>query len=336
MRAALSVFILALCCCAYAQNVPTVWPLTWHSWVVTTVKAADSQFPTYNEGRLVMFDNINKVACRYWEQNLVNQSTARRADYCDYSAQLHYIMNDTKPDSVCSGVEKVSDGIDRISFSQDFVNTARFLGVNNVSQKECNHFYAPAIKVGEGQYVQMDVWVDVSRGLPCQVSTLDLRSQEIITWAFDGFDTTIPHQAIQQCSIPRIFCGEDKWVCQAKRNANPGGLGQALGWVCSTGGVNCAPINPGGSNFYPDTLIAHCDWAFNSYFRQHRYNQGIDACDFANLGELVPPTPTPPPPVIPSKQHADVDVISFLKGMSGAFATVIPFDVACSNPSPSR
>jgi len=331
--------LLVLCYTVLGQNPspPNLWPLTWHSWVVTTVKMAAAKEPTFNEGRLIMFDTPNKVACRYWEQNLVNVSTTRRADYCDYDTNKHYTMLDTKPDSKCSNVSNVVDTISRLVFPADFVGTARYLGNNTVGQLNCNHFYAPAVKLGDGSFVQMDVWVDMIRGLPCQISTLDLQTQLIITWAFDGFDITIPHQAIQQCSIPKIMCAQQNWVCQAKRNADEGALAAAIGWVCGQGGVNCAPINPGGDHFYPDTLIAHCDWAFNEYFLEHRYNQGIDACNFNNLAELVPPTPpSPPPPVVNNSRPTSI--IEFLAGMTGTyrigssgFAMVFPFDLACAN-----
>jgi len=182
----------------------------------------------------------------------------------------------------------------------------------------------------------MDVWVDMVRGLPCQISTLDLKSQTIITWAFDGFDINIPHQAIAQCSIPKIMCAQSNWLCHAKRNDEQGALQTAIGWVCGQGGVNCAPINPGGDHFYPDTLLDHCDWAFNQYFLAHRYNQGIDACNFNNLAELVPPTPPPPPPASLARSTRDMSIVEFLAGITGTsiqdgYDMVFPFDLACSN-----
>lgn len=319
------------------QTVPTVWPQQWHTWVVTSVKVANATDPQYNQGRLIMFDGINQVACRYWEQNLVNLSTTRQADYCDYSVAKHYIMSDTKADSVCSSIVPINGTLSRLAYPPDFVSTAKFLGVNHVGQLDCNHFFAPAIKLSDGQYVQMDVWTDVGLGLPCQISTLNIKTNEITTWAFDGFALAIPHQAIQQCSIPKIMCAEPDWVCHAKRTADPGVLGSALGWTCSDGKIDCTPINPGGDHYYPNTLMDHCDWAFNQYYLQHRYNQGIDACDFGGVGEIVPPSPTPTPTPTPgtTKQflprEQSRDVMKFLKAMTGSSASVYPYDLVCIN-----
>jgi len=129
------------------------------------------------------------------------------------------------------------------------------------------------------------------------------------------------------------MCAQENWVCQANRTASQSGLIGALGWVCGQGGLDCAPINPGGANFYPDTVLAHCDWAFNSYYRSHRYNQGVDACNFSGLGSIVPPTPTPPPKAHSAKEepprYVDTDILSFLRGM--AFVAAFPVDLVCVN-----
>jgi len=284
-----------------------------------------------------MFDGLAQVACRYMEQNLVNSTLTRPADYCDYNKGKHYIMDDTtKSNSTCTETVPLSTPqLERIVYPDDFVANAKFLGKNHVGQLDCNHFYAPSIKLSDGSYVQMDVWVDVSQGFPCQISTLNLKTQDITTWAFDGFDTVIPHEAIKQCSIPLIMCGEENWVCEAMPNADPNLLQGALGWTCdpAQGKIDCTPINEGGDHYYPNTLQAHCNWAFTAYFLQHRWEGGIDACSFSGLAQIVPPTPPPPHraskvPVV-RQQTRDVRVEEFLHSMTGA--SVIPYDIVCTD-----
>jgi len=274
------------------------------------------------------------AAGRYWEQNLVNQSFARPADYCDYNPGMHYKMDDNKANSSCTNVSKIEGSLSVITYPADFVSAARFLGKTHVGQLDCNHFYAPQVNVPDGTYVQMDVFVDETFGYPCQISTLDLKLQTITTWAFDGFGLVIPHEAVASCSIPKILCAQEKWQCHAKSTATPAALQSALEWACSgnSGKVDCAPISPGGANFYPDTLIAHCNWAFNMYFLRNRNLQGIDACNFGGVGELVPPTPAPPS--FSNKRAQDVTVLEFLHRLrptrvSAGASPVLPYNIIC-------
>jgi len=75
-------------------------------------------------------------------------------------------------------------------------------------------------------------------------------------------------------------------VCIANRGASDGTLGGAIAWACGSGGVNCAPVNEGGSNYYPNTLISHCDWVFGQYY-QANSAQGPGACNFNGAARLV-------------------------------------------------
>ena len=70
--------------------------------------------------------------------------------------------------------------------------------------------------------------------------------------------------------------------CIANPNASQTSLQSSLDWACGTesgqGQVNCGPVNVGGACYDPNTLISHCDWAFNAYFV--RMNATAQACDF--------------------------------------------------------
>jgi len=109
----------------------------------------------------------------------------------------------------------------------------------------------------------------------------------ITTWSFTGFKDSIPAQAMAG-TLAKIQCTQKDWVCHAMRNASSSSLQQALDWVCSR--MDCSPINPGGAHYYPNTLIDHCDWAFNSYYQYFKIDQGYNACFFGGAAALVPPT----------------------------------------------
>jgi len=309
------------------QQVPTRFPGTWHTWVVTTVKRGDNPIPIYDDGRLIMFDGINGVTCRYLEENLVNISNARGFDYCDYNSGKHYFMDDNSPTSECSGILQLTAPLAVLVFPQDFIRTAKFLGVDPVGKLYCNHFYAENVLVGS-QYEHMDVWVEWSTGLPCQISTVNPLSKELINWAFDGFTTIIPDQAVAQCSIPLIMCAKKNWLCKTKPGAPAPVLARALDWTCGEGKLDCSPILPGGDHFYPDTLIDHCNWAFNQYFVNHRNNQGIAACNFGGAAELVQPNANmEAKPNLSSQQS----IFSVLRSFDFEDDSIFPYDLACSD-----
>ena len=75
-------------------------------------------------------------------------------------------------------------------------------------------------------------------------------------------------------------------ICVADRSKSPSVLGGALSYACSTGDVNCAPINQGGAEFYPNTIYAHCDYAFNQYYVAHE-SGGSASCSFNGAAYLV-------------------------------------------------
>lgn len=49
-------------------------------------------------------------------------------------------------------------------------------------------------------------------------------------------------------------------------------------------------IRPGGACFYPDTVIAHSSFAFNSYWQREKNNGG--SCDFGGAAIVVSSDPS--------------------------------------------
>jgi len=136
----------------------------------------------------------------------------------------------------------------------------------------------------------MDVWTAVDNSFPCQISITDLVTRLVTTWAFDGFTNTIPVLAQGQCSAPKLMCAQENWLCRPKPEATLDQLVAALGWVCNPDHLDCTPIQPGGEFYIPNTPRDHSNWAFNAYYRLNRPNQGIAACSFGGIGNVIPPT----------------------------------------------
>jgi len=130
----------------------------------------------------------------------------------------------------------------------------------------------------------MDLFSDDS-GYPCQISIQNKESMAIYTWAFDGFSSVIPGGIT--CDVALLLCGEREWTCQASPTAKPAALQSALQWVC--GVEDCSPINPGGSHYLPNTLVDHCNWAFNQYYVANRLKQGGSACNFGGSAVIAAP-----------------------------------------------
>jgi len=264
-------------------------PSRWYSWVVTSITQDGAPKPLFSKGQLIAFDAKSGYTCRLNQQNLLNITDIRPIDYCDYTSKqpnAHSLYNHTEK---CAGTYPLAANLTAITFPAPFLASAKFFGVDHINQVDCNHFVAIGVVIDDVSY-QMDVWTSVGAGYPCQIAVTETGSNRHTTWAFDGFHEEIPVEAINQCSIPNILCNKNNWVCRAKATSTDAALGDALSWVCGAGLLDCAPINPGGDHFYPNTVRDHCNWAFNAYFYEHRTEGGISACDFGSNAELVPPT----------------------------------------------
>jgi len=268
---------------------PTTWPPTWYTWVVTSVVQIGNDRPLYTYGQLIAFDTLTNIACRFSQQNLLTPVPNRPIDVCDYNVGAHFMMDDTKEHSPCVGKPPLQGPLGRIIYPPQYLAVARFLGVDKVAQKDCNHFVAMNIVI-DGDNIQMDVWTAVDNQYPCQISITDLPTKTVTTWAFDGFSNFIPGPSQAQCTAPELICSQEDWKCLPKPEATNGQLGEALDWVCDPSHLNCGPIQPGGEFYYPNTPRDHCNWAFNAYYRKNRSIQGRFACDFRGISEIYPPS----------------------------------------------
>jgi len=270
---------------------PRTFPPSWYTWLVTTVVQVGVEKPLYDVGQLVAYNIAENWSCRLNQQNLINPTPARPVDYCDYSVGRHYWLASTVPSATCAGQITLDTTMGVIMYPLEYLAVARFFGVDQVNQKECNHFVATNIMINN-KLSQLDVWTDVDDDLPCQMSYTELSTKIITNWAFDGFGTTFPIDTINQCLAAKIMCTQADWVCHPIPGTDQQRIISALQWVCDPVHLDCSPIQPGGDYYEPNTPEDHAKWAFNAYYLLHRTTQGPGGCTFGGIAQLVPPAYT--------------------------------------------
>ncbi|KAM6569508.1 hypothetical protein CsatB_017493 [Cannabis sativa] len=77
--------------------------------------------------------------------------------------------------------------------------------------------------------------------------------------------------------------------CVCKSGLSEGMLQKTLDYACGAG-ADCNPIHTNGVCYNPNTVLAHCNYAVNSYFQKKGQAQG--ACDFAGTASLATSDPS--------------------------------------------
>ncbi|XP_050208510.1 glucan endo-1,3-beta-glucosidase 13 [Mercurialis annua] len=83
---------------------------------------------------------------------------------------------------------------------------------------------------------------------------------------------------------PEVGVAQELW-CVAKPNVPAETLQEALDYACGDGGADCSEITPRGNCFYPDTVVAHASFAYNSYYQKNKRNGGT--CSFGGTAMLI-------------------------------------------------
>ncbi|XP_042461794.1 PLASMODESMATA CALLOSE-BINDING PROTEIN 3-like [Zingiber officinale] len=78
--------------------------------------------------------------------------------------------------------------------------------------------------------------------------------------------------------------------CIARSGAGAKALQTALDYACGSGVADCAPVQPSGLCYLPNSLAAHASYAFNSYYQ--RSNAAPGACDFADTATVTVTDPS--------------------------------------------
>jgi len=266
---------------------PAVWPPVWYTWVTVNVVDANKQSPIYTKGQIIAFDSGNSSVCRYQQQMLYPESDARGVDVCNWQSGNHYGIVYKNDIVNCTANTLLNTTLQQLVWPTTFLNSSKYMGTDHMAGVTCNHWVATNIII-DGKNQQMDVWTTVDKGYPCQMVLWEMDTSLHTTWSFDGFKDSIPPDA-DCCNAAKLLCLHPDWVCYAKRGLDPDALGEQLQWVCDPSILNCTAINPYGDHFNPNTLVDHCDWAFNTYYMANRATLGTYACDFGGNAELVPP-----------------------------------------------
>ena len=97
-----------------------------------------------------------------------------------------------------------------------------------------------------------------------------------------------PPCAARQMAAPPA--GWEQAWCVAKPTAPSELLQDAMDYACGEGGADCEEIKPQGSCFYPNNIISHASFAFNSYWQRSKSSGG--SCDFNGIAALIGSDPS--------------------------------------------
>lgn len=88
---------------------------------------------------------------------------------------------------------------------------------------------------------------------------------------------------------PGPEAGEKLW-CVAKPSVPAETLQEAMDYACGEGEAECDEIQANGNCYYPDTLVAHASFAFNSYWQKTKSYGGT--CSFGGTAMLINSDPS--------------------------------------------
>jgi len=86
-----------------------------------------------------------------------------------------------------------------------------------------------------------------------------------------------------------IWGKKDGAWCVCRQDVSSTALQKTLDYACGAG-ADCSPILQNGPCFEPNTVVAHCSYAANSYYQ--RKGQTQQACDFSGTAQLVSSDPS--------------------------------------------
>lgn len=78
--------------------------------------------------------------------------------------------------------------------------------------------------------------------------------------------------------------------CVAKEGADPKMLQAALDWACGPGKVDCSPLLQGEPCYEPDNVVAHSNYAFDTYY--HKMAMAPGTCYFNGVATVTTSDPS--------------------------------------------
>ncbi|XP_071704301.1 glucan endo-1,3-beta-glucosidase 1-like [Rutidosis leptorrhynchoides] len=84
--------------------------------------------------------------------------------------------------------------------------------------------------------------------------------------------------------------GRERLWCVAKPSVPAETLQEAIDFACGEGGADCDEISPTGNCYFPDSIVAHASYAFNSYWQKNKKHGGT--CGFGGTAMLINSDPS--------------------------------------------
>ncbi|RZB50585.1 glucan endo-1,3-beta-glucosidase 2-like isoform X1 [Glycine soja] len=78
--------------------------------------------------------------------------------------------------------------------------------------------------------------------------------------------------------------------CVAKDGADPKMLQAGIDWACGPGKVDCSPLLQGQPCYEPDNVVAHANYAFDTYY--HQMGKSPQSCDFNGMATISTTNPS--------------------------------------------
>ncbi|KAE8704862.1 zinc finger protein ZAT10-like [Hibiscus syriacus] len=97
-----------------------------------------------------------------------------------------------------------------------------------------------------------------------------------------AYDDTAP--------APQTEMMQQKLWCVAKPSVPSDTLQEAMDYACGEGGADCKELMTNENCFYPDTMVAHASYAFNSYWQKTKRDGGT--CNFGGTAMIINADPT--------------------------------------------
>lgn len=91
-----------------------------------------------------------------------------------------------------------------------------------------------------------------------------------------------------------LFYLEDATWCVCRSDVSNAAQQKTLDYACGAG-ADCNPILQNGACFNPNTVLAHCSYAANSYFQKKGQAQG--SCDFTGSALTTQTDPSKDPKI---------------------------------------
>lgn len=102
---------------------------------------------------------------------------------------------------------------------------------------------------------------------------------------------TLPPCNPKAGTAPTPETGEEKGLwCVAKPTVPEDTLQEAMDYACGEGGGDCEEISPSGRCYYPNTIVSHASYAFNSYWQMKKNAGGT--CDFGGTAMIINSDPS--------------------------------------------